>query len=144
MFENFCWVNYIDEFIDKKRIKFVLFTNILPAEKMLCYFNSTNVEHRSFDNLRKFLHSKYTRSCEKFRRSEPQAQKENVISEEYLKSLYDEITRLKERISIRKVEIAATRQYADVIQNDDVTISSEKNTKSICYVHEQRGERDAA
>ena len=91
---------------------------------MLCYFCSTNVEHRSFDNLKKFLHSEYTRSCEKFKRSEPQAQKENVISEEYIKSLDDEIRRLKERISRRKADIAATRQYTDAIPSDDDTISS--------------------
>ena len=70
MFENFCRFNYIDELIDKISIKFVLFTNILSAVKMLCYFCSTNVEHRSFDNLKKFLRSEYTRSCEKFKRSE--------------------------------------------------------------------------
>ena len=55
MLENFCQLNYINELIDKNRIKFVLFTNILPSETMLCYFNSTNVEHRSYDNLKKFF-----------------------------------------------------------------------------------------
>ena len=34
--------------------------------------------------------------------------------------------RIKERISRRQAEIAATRQYADVIPSDDVTISSDK------------------
>ena len=94
MFENFYRVNYIDELIDKIRIKFVLFTNILPAKKILCYFNSTNVEHKSFDDLKKFLRSEYTRSYEKFKRSEPQTKKENVSGVEYFESLVDEIRRL--------------------------------------------------
>ena len=55
------------------------------------------------------------RICEKFKRPEPQAQKEKVLSEEYLKSLDDEIIKIKKRLRRRKAQIAATRQYADAI-----------------------------
>ena len=66
---------------------------------MLCYLNSTNMEHRSYNNLKKFLRSEYSQSCEKFKQSELQAQKENVSRVEYLKNLDYEIRRSKERIS---------------------------------------------
>ena len=112
MLENFCQFNIIDKLIDKIRIQFVCFTNILPSETMLCYFNSTNVEHRSYNNLKKFLGSEYTQSCENFKRSEPQAQKENVISEEYPKSLDDEIRKLEEKLSRRKLRIS--REKAEI------------------------------
>ena len=108
---------------------------------MLCFFSSTKVEHRIFDSFKKFLRSTYTRNCEKFKRPEPQAQKENVSREEYLKSLNDKIRRIKEIISRRKVEIAATRQYADVIPSDDVIISSDKKQNlSATFINEVASE----
>ena len=63
------------------------------------------------------------------------------MSEEYLKSLDDEIIKIKERIRRRKAQIAATRQYADFIPSYDVTISSDKKQSlSATFINEVASE----
>merc|ERR1719427_124247 len=151
MFENFCQLNLIDELnyqTDENRIKFNLLINILPSATMLCYFNSNNVEHRSYDNLKKFLRSEYTRSCEKFKRSEPLAQKGNVISKELLKSLDDEIKIEKKKLSRKKAEVAA--QKGNVISkellkslDDEIKIEKEKLSRRKAEVSREKAESAA-
>ena len=94
---------------------------------MLCYFNSTNVEYRSYDNLKKFLCSTCTRICEKVKRPEPQAQKE-YVSREFVNKLKDEIEEREARlVELQpKRQLLSKGQLADVMPSDDVTSSSGK------------------
>ena len=55
-FENY---NSNDMPNQSERIKFVLWSNVLPSKDMYIFFSSTPVEHRNLINLKPFLRNTY-------------------------------------------------------------------------------------
>ena len=50
IFENFCSYNRIDELDNSERIKFILWSNVLPPDEMFIFFKSNTTEHRNLTN----------------------------------------------------------------------------------------------
>ena len=133
-FEEFCQIFNMDDLVQKRRIKFILFASILPREDFSRFLNSANVERGSFEELKSFVVKTYTQVCEKLRQPESRAQEESLLKEEVdkiLDSRDDKLCKVTEESRILGTELltlTTERNLADVIQSCDVTTSSSKKS----------------
>ena len=120
-FEEFCQIFNMDDLVQKRRIKFILFASILPREDFSRFLNSANVERGSFEELKSFVVKTYTQVCEKLRQPESRAQEESLLKEEVdkiLDSRDDELCKVAEESRVLGAELltlTTERDHADVI-----------------------------
>ena len=134
IFENFCMYNGIDELDNSGRIKFVLWSNVLPPEDMSFFFDSNTTEHRNLFNLKLFLRNSYTRNREKLMREFLQK----------IRELEAELAELDRKHAFRIAAREATRNRADAIPNYDVTNIAHKNQSRPTSVVIETASRSAA
>ena len=126
--------NGIDELDNSGRIKFVLWSNVLPPEDMSFFFDSNTTEHRNLFNLKLFLRNSYTRNREKLMREFLQK----------IRELEAELAELDRKHAFRIAAREATRNRADAIPNYDVTNIAHKNQSRPTSVVIETASRSAA